>query len=156
MHKNILLHIKHKQIMAKVKAGDNVSVHYHGRLTDGTTFDSSEGREPLSFTVGQGQVIPGFDNAMIDMEVGDKKTVEIPVDQAYGQAHPENIVEFPKTEFPADMEIVEGLQLQLQNNEGHIIPVVVTEVKADTVILDANFPLAGKDLVFDIELVAIN
>lgn len=142
--------------MAKVKAGDNVSVHYHGRLTDGTTFDSSEGRDPLTFTVGQGMVIPGFDNAMIDMEVGDKKTVDIPVDQAYGPAHDENIVEFPKTEFPTDMEIVVGMQLQLQNNEGHVIPVTVTEVKEEVVILDANFPLAGKDLIFDIELVSIN
>lgn len=142
--------------MAKVQAGDNVSVHYHGRLTDGTTFDSSEGRDPLTFTVGQGQVIPGFDNAMIDMEIGDKKTVEIPVDQAYGPAHPENIVEFPKTEFPAEMQLEIGMQLQLQNNEGHVIPVAIKEIKEETVILDANFPLAGKDLIFDIELVSIN
>lgn len=142
--------------MAKVKSGDKVSVHYHGKLTDGTTFDTSEGRDPLSFTVGQGMVIPGFDNAMIDMEIGEKKTVEIPVDQAYGPRNAENIVEFPKTEFPAEMEIQEGLQLQLQNNEGHVIPVVVQEVKEETVILDANFPLAGKDLVFDIELVSID
>lgn len=142
--------------MTKVKAGDNVSVHYHGRLTDGTTFDSSEGRDPLTFTVGEGMVIPGFDNAMIDMVIGEKKTVEIPVDQAYGAAHPENIVEFPKTEFPADMEVVLGMQLQLQNNEGHVIPVTVIEVKEETVVLDANFPLAGKDLIFDIELVSIN
>jgi FKBP-type peptidyl-prolyl cis-trans isomerase 2 len=142
--------------MAKVKAGDNVSVHYHGKLTDGTSFDSSEGRDPLTFTVGQGQVIPGFDNALIDMEIGDKKTVEIPVDQAYGPAHPENIVEFPKTEFPAEMQLELGMQLQLQNNEGHVIPVVIKEIKEETVVLDANFPLAGKDLVFDIELVSIN
>lgn len=142
--------------MAKVKAGDVVNVHYHGKLTDGTTFDSSEGREPLKFTVGQGQVIPGFDNALIDMEIGEKKTVNIPVDQAYGPAHDENIVEFPKTEFPADMEIAVGMQLQLQNNEGHVIPVTVIEVKEESVMLDANFPLAGKDLVFDIELVSVD
>ena len=142
--------------MTKVKAGDVVNVHYHGKLTDGTTFDSSEGREPLKFTVGEGQVIPGFDNALIDMEIGEKKTVNIPVDQAYGPAHDENIVEFPKTEFPADMEIAVGMQLQLQNNEGHVIPVTVIEVKEESVMLDANFPLAGKDLVFDIELVSVD
>ncbi len=142
--------------MAKVKTGDKVSVHYQGRLTDGTTFDSSEGRDPLSFTVGEGQVIPGFDNALLEMEIGDKKTVEIPVDQAYGPTNPDNIIEFPKTEFPAEMELQEGLQLQLQNNEGHVIPVVIKEVKEEVVVLDANFPLAGKDLVFDIELVGIH
>lgn len=141
--------------MSKVKAGDKVNVHYHGKLVDGTTFDSSEGRDPLTFVVGEGQVIKGFDNALIDMEIGEKKTVNIPVDEAYGPASPENIVEFPKTEFPAEMEAQVGMQLQLQNNEGHIIPVVIIEVKEETVVLDANFPLAGKDLIFDIELVSI-
>ena len=141
--------------MSKVKAGVKVNVHYHGKLVDGTTFDSSEGRDPLTFVVGEGQVIKGFDNALIDMEVGEKKSVHIPVDEAYGPASPENIVEFPKTEFPAEMEPQVGMQLQLQNNEGHIIPVVIIEVKEETVVLDANFPLAGKDLIFDIELVSI-
>lgn len=142
--------------MSKVKSGDKVRVHYTGKLTDGSVFDSSEGRDPLEFVVGQGQVIPGFDMALMEMEVGDSKTVEIPSEQAYGESNPENIVEFPKSEFPADFDIQEGIQLQLQDNDGNVIPVYIKEVKEDTVMLDANFPLAGKDLIFDIELVSIN
>ncbi len=148
--------IKEFLFMTKVKTGDVVSVHYHGKLTDGTTFDSSEGREPLSFTVGSGQVIPGFDNALIDMEVGDKKTVNIPSDQAYGPANPENVIEFPKANIPPDMQIEKGMQLQLFGQDGQAINVLVVEVKEDSVVLDANMPLAGKDLIFDIELVKIN
>ncbi len=142
--------------MTKVKSGDKVSVHYHGKLTDGTTFDSSEGREPLSFVVGEGMVIPGFDNALIDMQVGEKKTVNIPSDQAYGPANPENIIDFPKANIPADMEIEKGMQLQLFGQDGQVINVTVVEVKEDAVTLDANMPLAGKDLIFDIELVEIH
>lgn len=142
--------------MSVAKAGDKVNVHYHGKLTDGTTFDSSEGRAPLSFVVGQGQVIKGFDDALIDMNVGDKKTVNIPVDQAYGPVAPENLIEFPKTEFPEDMNPEIGMQLHLNDNQGNNFPVVVAEVKEDTVVLDANHPLAGKELIFDIELVSID
>lgn len=141
--------------MATVKAGDTVSVHYHGKLTDGTTFDSSEGRAPLQFTVGEGQVIKGFDDALIDMAIGDKKTVNIPVDEAYGPARSENFIEFPKSDFPEDMKPEVGIQLHLSDNMGNHFPVVVSEVKEDSVVLDANHPLAGKDLVFDIELVGI-
>lgn len=142
--------------MTKVKSGDTVSVHYHGKLTDGTTFDSSEGRDPLSFTVGAGQVIPGFENAVLDMEVGNKKTVTIPSDQAYGPANPENIIDFPKSNIPPDMQIEKGMTLQLYGQDGQVINVLVVAIKEDAVVLDANMPLAGKDLVFDIELVAIN
>lgn len=141
--------------MAKVQAGDTVQVHYHGRLRDGTTFDSSEGREPLEFKVGSGQVIKGFDDAMEGMEPGEKKTVDIPVDAAYGQSAEENFLEFPKTEFPQDMTPEVGLQLHLSDNQGNHFPVVITEVRENSVILDANHPLAGKDLIFEIELVAI-
>lgn len=141
--------------MSKVKAGNTVNVHYHGTLTDGTTFDSSEGREPLQFVVGQGQVIKGFDDALIDMEVGDKKRVEIPVDEAYGQPSPENYLEFPKTDFPEDMTPEVGMQLHLSDHQGNQFPVVINEVKEESVILDGNHPLAGKDLVFEIELVGI-
>lgn len=142
--------------MTKVKAGDTVQVHYHGKLTDGTTFDSSEGRAPLQFTVGNGQVIKGFDDALINMEVGEKKTVNIPVVDAYGEANQDMIMEFPKTDFPADVKPEIGQQLHLSDNMGNNFPVVVTEVKEESVVLDANHPLAGKDLVFDIELVEIN
>ncbi len=142
--------------MSKVKSGDTVQVHYHGKLNDGTTFDSSEGREPLQFKVGEGQVIKGFDNALLDMEVGEKKTVTIPVEEAYGPAATENFIEFPKTDFPPDTKPEIGMQLHLSDNQGNHFPVIVSEVKEDSVILDANHPLAGKDLVFDIELVAIS
>lgn len=141
--------------MAQVKAGDSVKVHYHGKLTDGTTFDSSEGREPLEFVVGQGQVIKGFDNALIGMTIGEKKSVHIPVDEAYGPAQPENMLEFPKSEFPEGAEPEVGMHMHLSDNQGNVFPVVIVEVKENSVILDANHVLAGKDLIFDIELVAI-
>lgn len=141
--------------MQQVKNGDTVKVHYHGRLTDGTTFDSSEGRDPLEFKVGAGNVIKGFDTAMVDMKVGDKKTVEIPVGEAYGERREDMLMEYPKTDFPDDMTPEQGLQLHMSDNQGNVFPVVIAEVKEEVVVLDANHPLAGKDLIFDIELVSI-
>ncbi|HTO14701.1 MAG TPA: peptidylprolyl isomerase [Edaphocola sp.] len=141
--------------MAQVKTGDTVKVHYHGKLTDGTTFDSSEGREPLQFVVGEGQVILGFDNALVGMQIGDKKTVNIPVEEAYGAANAENFIEFPKTDFPEGAAPEVGMQMHLSDNQGNVFPVVITEIKEESVVLDANHVLAGKDLVFDIELVEI-
>ncbi|MES2704782.1 MAG: peptidylprolyl isomerase [Bacteroidota bacterium] len=141
--------------MQQVKKGDAVNVHYHGRLTDGSTFDSSEGREPLQFIAGNGQVIKGFDDAVINMNVGDKKTVNITVADAYGERNDDMVMEYPITEFPADMKPEVGMELQMGDNAGNVFPVVITEVQGDTVVLDANHPLAGQDLVFDIELVSI-
>jgi FKBP-type peptidyl-prolyl cis-trans isomerase 2 len=141
--------------MQQVKSGDTVSVHYHGKLTDGSTFDSSEGREPLQFTVGEGQVIKGFDDALIDMKVGDKKTVQIPVADAYGDRRDDMLMEYPKNDFPPDMKPEAGMQLQMSDNQGNVFPVVIAEVLEDAVVLDANHPLAGQDLVFDLELVSI-
>lgn len=141
--------------MQQVKNGDTVHVHYHGTLTDGSTFDSSEGREPLKFTVGGGQVIKGFDDAVLNMGIGEKKTVNIPVDEAYGQKNPDMIMEYPKSDFPDDMTPEAGMQLQMSDNAGNVFPVVITEVKDDVVLLDANHPLAGEDLTFNIELVSI-
>ncbi|WP_276484703.1 FKBP-type peptidyl-prolyl cis-trans isomerase [Paraflavitalea pollutisoli] len=141
--------------MQQAKAGDTVKVHYHGRLTDGTTFDSSEGRDPLEFEVGSGAVIPGFDNGITGMTVGEKKTINIPVDQAYGPKDPGMLVEFPKTNFPPDMVPEIGMRLNMTNGSGQVIPVVITDVQPETVILDANHPLAGEDLIFEIELVSI-
>jgi FKBP-type peptidyl-prolyl cis-trans isomerase 2 len=141
--------------MQQAKAGDTVKVHYHGRLTDGTTFDSSEGREPLEFEVGSGAVIAGFDNGVAGMSIGEKRTIQIPVDQAYGPKDPGMLVEFPKSNFPEDMTPELGMRLNMTNGSGQVIPVVITDVKEDTVILDANHPLAGEDLIFDIELVSI-
>jgi peptidylprolyl isomerase len=130
-------------------------VHYHGKLTSGETFDSSTGREPLEFEIGSGSVIKGFDEGVSGMKVGEKKTINIPVDEAYGERSDDMLIEFPKDRFPKDMEIKEGMQLMMSNGSGQNIPVVVTEVMDDAVILDANHPLAGEDLIFDIELVEI-
>ena len=142
-------------IMSKAKKGDNVKVHYKGKLTSGEQFDSSEGREPLAFTVGAGQMIKGFDEAIPGMVVGEKKTINIAPENAYGEKNMEAIIEFPKSNIPPDMKLEPGMKLQLQNEEGQPIPVVVTEVKDNVVILDANHELAGKELIFDIELVEI-
>lgn len=141
--------------MQQVKQGDKVKVHYHGKLNDGTTFDSSEGRDPLEFEVGSGAVIPGFDNGVMGMSVGDKKTINIPADEAYGQRHEELVMDFPKERFPEDMNPEVGMQLMMNNGAGQQFPVTIVEVKGDTVTLDANHQLAGQDLVFDIELVDI-
>lgn len=141
--------------MQQAKSGDTVKVHYHGRLTDGTTFDSSSGREPLEFKVGSGQVIKGFDEGVTGMSVGEKKTVTIPVDDAYGPKDESMIIEFPKENFPPDMTPEEGMQLNMTNGSGQVIPVVIVGVGDSSVTLDANHPLAGQDLVFDLELVDI-
>lgn len=141
--------------MQQVKAGDTVKVHYHGRLTDGTTFDSSEGRDPLEFQVGSGQVIKGFDEGVTGMEVGQKKTIQIPVEEAYGPKNEEMVVNFPRANFPDDLNPEVGMQLNMTNGSGQVIPVVIVEIGEEEVILDANHPLAGQDLIFDIELVSI-
>ncbi len=139
----------------QAKKGDKVKVHYHGRLTDGTTFDSSEGREPLEFEVGSGMVIKGFDEGVSGMSVGDKKTVAIPSHEAYGPRQEEMVMEFPRSNFPPDIEPEVGMALQMHGENGQELPVVIVEVTPDTVMLDANHPLAGQELVFDIELVDI-
>jgi len=141
--------------MQQVKNGDTVKVHYHGRLDDGTTFDSSSGREPLQFEVGSGMVITGFDNGVKGMTVGEKKTIEIPANEAYGDADPNMMVEFPLSNFPDDMKPEVGMQLNMTDENGQVIPVVITEIRESTVILDANHPLAGQKLIFDLELVEI-
>ena len=141
--------------MQQVKSGDKVKVHYHGKLQNGETFDSSQGRDPLEFTVGGGQVIKGFDQGVMGMQVGDKRTVEIEVTDAYGEKNEEMVIEFPKTQFPPDMKPEVGMQLMMNNGEGQSFPVLVKEVKEESVLLDANHPLAGENLIFDIELVEI-
>lgn len=141
--------------MQQANNGDKVKVHYHGRLRNGETFDSSQGREPLEFEVGAGQMIKGFDDGVKGMQVGDKKTVEIGAADAYGHREDANMIEFPKDQFPPDMNPEPGMQLMLSNDQGQQFPVVVTEVKEDSVVLDANHPLAGQDLIFDIEMMHI-
>jgi len=142
--------------MTTVKTGDTVRIHYTGTLEDGSRFDSSEGREPLEFVVGSGQIIPGLDIALPGMAVGDAKTVEVPCDQAYGPVNPEARQAVPRAGIPEGIPLDPGTQLQMQTPQGHVVPVVVIEVDEETVTLDANHPLAGKDLTFAIELVAIN
>jgi peptidylprolyl isomerase len=141
--------------MQSAKQGDMVSVHYTGTLTNGTTFDSSIGREPLSFTVGAGQMIKGFDDALPGMNVGDKKTITIAPEDAYGPRSEEAMIQFPTANIPADMKLEVGMQLQLSDQSGRPFPVKVVELQADFVVLDANHFLAGETLIFDIELVSI-
>lgn len=139
----------------QAKKGDKVQVHYHGRLTDGTTFDSSEGRQPLEFEVGSGMVIKGFDEGVTGMTVGDKKTISIPADEAYGPRQEQMVIEFPITNFPQDIKPEVGMTLNMHSEQGHEIPVVITGITEESVTLDANHPLAGQTLVFDLELVDI-
>lgn len=141
--------------MQQVKSGDKVKVHYHGRLTSGETFDSSEGRQPLEFEVGSGMVIKGFDDGVTGMQVGEKKTISIPAADAYGPKNPDMIIEYPIAQFPPEINIEVGLPLVMSSGSGQQYQVVVTEIKEDTVLLDANHPLAGEELIFDIELVEI-
>ncbi len=142
--------------MTQVKTGDTVRIHYTGTLNDGTTFDSSAGRDPLQFEVGSGQIIPGLDKEIPGMTVGDKKTVNIPAAEAYGEVNPQMQQAIPRAQIPADIPVDVGARLQMQTPEGQVIPVTVAAVDEQTVTLDANHPLAGKDLTFDIELVSIN
>lgn len=141
--------------MAEVKTGDTVAIHYTGTLQDGTTFDSSDGRDPLEFVVGSGQIIPGLDKALPGMTEGDKKVVNIPPEEAYGELNPEMRQSVPREGIPADIPLEIGTQLQMQTPDGQALPVMVVEVDEATVTLDANHPLAGKDLQFDFEVVKI-
>ncbi|WP_306639729.1 FKBP-type peptidyl-prolyl cis-trans isomerase [Sanyastnella coralliicola] len=139
----------------KVKNNDTIRVHYKGTLTNGDLFDSSEGREPLEFTVGSGQVIPGFDSAVIDMEVGEAKAFLIPCDDAYGQADERLVQEVGRDQLPEDMQPEVGMMLSSQLPNGQQIPVKVVEVTDASIKIDANHPLAGEDLNFEITLVEI-
>lgn len=142
--------------MTVAKDGDKVKVHYKGTLDDGSVFDSSEGREPLEFTIGAGNMIPGFENGVRGMAQGEKKTIKIPSLEAYGPIHPEGIVEVPKTEFPKDINLAPGNRLQMADDAGNVMDVVILSVTDDKVTLDGNHPLAGKDLIFELELVSID
>lgn len=141
--------------MQQVKSGDKVKVHYHGRLTNGETFDSSTGREPLEFEVGSGMVIKGFDDGVTGMKVGDKKTINIPAEFAYGPKNPEMMIDYPKEQFPKEMEVEIGMPLVMSNASGQQFQVKVAEIKDEVIVLDGNHPLAGEELIFDLELVEI-
>lgn len=142
--------------MTQVKPGDTVRITYVGTLNDGQTFDSSEGRDPLEFVVGSGQIIPGLDSAVTGMTVGEKKEVNVPCADAYGEHNPDNQQAVPREQIPAEIPVEVGTQLQMQTPQGQVIPVTVAEVDESQVTLDANHPLAGQDLNFAIELVGLD
>jgi peptidylprolyl isomerase len=139
--------------MAQAMRGDNVKVHYTGKLNDGTVFDSSIDREPLSFALGSGQVIAGFEEAVLGMEVGDSKVVHIPIDKAYGERKEELVMQVPIEQVPPTLKPEVGLRMEVGGLKGEIIRVVVTAISDSHITLDANPPLAGKELTFTLELV---
>jgi FKBP-type peptidyl-prolyl cis-trans isomerase 2 len=141
--------------MAEAKSGDTVKVHYTGKLGDGTVFDSSREGDPLEFTLGQNQVIPGFEQAVVGMEPGQSKTAELPSGEAYGPRYDEMVIEVEKKQIPEQIDPQVGQRLQIRQADGRAIGVTVTEVTEEKVTLDGNHPLAGQNLTFDIELVDI-
>jgi len=141
--------------MSQVQDGSTVKVHYTGKLEDGTVFDSSKDRDPFEFKIGARAVIPGFEKGIVGMAVGETKSVTIPPDEAYGQKRDELISNVEKSHFPQDITPTVGQQLQMQQPDGRPLNMMVTEIDGDNVTLDANHPLAGKTLTFEIELVEV-
>jgi len=142
--------------MAEISDGDTVRIHYTGSLTDGTTFDSSKGRDPLEFVVGSGHIIKGLDAALPGMQAGETKTVHIACADAYGPINPALHQDVPRAAMPDDIALEVGMQLQMQTTEGQPMPVTVTAIDDEQVMLDANHPLAGRDLVFEFEVVSFD
>ena len=142
--------------MSEAKSGDKVQIHYTGKLDDGTTFDTSAGRDPLEFELGSGQVIAGFDKAVQGMTEGDTKSVTLDPEEAYGQRHDQLVQEVPKNALPDDLDPKVGMALQSRSPDGQVTQLTVTQVNDDTITVDANHPLAGQALNFDIELVKIS
>lgn len=141
--------------MTQAKNGDTVRIHYTGKLTDGTQFDSSDGRDPLEFTLGAQQVIPGMESGVEGLAIGEKSTLEIPAAQAYGPHDPAGVQTVLREQMPADMDIKVGMQLGAKTPAGDQVSFTVTEISETEVTVDGNHPLAGKDLIFDVELVEI-
>jgi FKBP-type peptidyl-prolyl cis-trans isomerase 2 len=141
--------------MTQVKENNTVKVHYTGKLADGQVFDTSEGKEPLAFTLGEGRLIPGFEKGLIDMKLNEKKTTNLTKDEAYGDPREDLIIEVPKSELPQEMTPEVGMGLVSRTPEGQEMNLLVVEVREETVVLDGNHPLAGKDLIFDLEVVEI-
>jgi len=141
--------------MSKAKDGDTVKVHYTGQLENGEVFDSSRQRDPLKFVIGSGNVIPGFENGIIDMEVGDTKLITISPEEGYGERREELVVKVMKDEFPDHISPAVGQQLQIKQGEGDVLNMNITALDEESVTLDANHPLAGHTLLFDVELMEI-
>lgn len=142
--------------MSQAKSGDTVHVHYTGKLDDGTVFDSSEGRDPLSFELGKEMVVPGFEKAVSGMEIGEKKTVSFPSDEAYGPRMDQLVFMVPRENLPPGYDPQEGQMLRMETKDGRQMDVMVVGADESGVKLDANHPLAGKDLTFDVELVKVD
>lgn len=142
--------------MSKVKANDTVQVHYTGKLKDGQVFDSSEGKDPLKVTLGQGNFIPGFEKGLLDMEVNQKKTVTIPMEEAYGEVRKELFQAIKNEELPEHIKPEVGMGLVARNPDGSERQLRVADVKDDHIVIDANHPLAGQDLIFELEVLQIN
>ena len=141
--------------MSNAKSGDTVKVHYTGKLEDGTVFDSSEGKNPLEFTIAAGEVISGFEEAIVGMEVGETKTITVPSDKAYGPHKEDMVIVIELDKFPENIQPKVGQYLEVNQTNGQKFLVEVTDISEDKVTLDANHPLAGKDLTFEIQLVEI-
>lgn len=141
--------------MPQAKKGDTVAIHYTGRLDNGTVFDTSQGRDPLEFTLGAGQVIPGFEGAVAGMAPGDQRTTTVPAEEAYGPRRDDLLVAIPRERLPDGMDPNVGEKLEMATSEGQTVPVVVADADERAIVVDANHPLAGEDLVFEIELVKI-
>ena len=141
--------------MSQVKANNTVKVHYTGKLADGQVFDTSEGKEPIEFVLGQGRLIPGFEEGLIDMKVNEKKTISIAKEEAYGEVNEQLIQEIDKANLPQDMEPKVGMGLVSKSPEGQEMNLMIIEVKDASVVIDGNHPLAGRDLIFDLEVVEI-
>jgi FKBP-type peptidyl-prolyl cis-trans isomerase 2 len=141
--------------MSQVKENNTIKVNYTGKLSNGQIFDTSEGKEPIEFVLGQGRLIPGFEKGLIDMKLNEKKTIEIAKDQAYGDVNDNLIQEIKKTDLPQDMEPKVGMGLVSKSPDGKEINLMVVEVKDESIVIDGNHPLAGHDLIFDVEVVEI-
>ncbi|MGJ8745159.1 FKBP-type peptidyl-prolyl cis-trans isomerase [Polaribacter sp.] len=141
--------------MSQVKENNTIKVNYTGKLTDGQIFDTSEGKEPVEFVLGQGRLIPGFEKGLIDMKLNEKKTITIAKEDAYGDVNENLIQEVAKTQLPQDMEPQVGMGLVSTSPEGQEINLMVVEVKEESIVVDGNHPLAGRDLIFDLEVVEI-
>ena len=141
--------------MAEAKKGDTVKVHFTGKLSDGTVFDTSDGKDPIQFTLGSGQVIEGFDEGVTGMQVGESKTINIPQEKGYGERRDELMLEVERKHLPDNIDPEHGERLEMEDPNGRKIRVTVTDKTDEKLVLDANPPLAGQDLTFDIELVEI-
>jgi len=141
--------------MAHAKDGDTVKVHYTGKLSDGTVFDSSLDRAPMQFKLGGGEIIPGFEGIVRGMTVGETRSAEVPVEDAYGPRHEEMVMRVDREQFPPEITPEVGQQLEMQREDGEALRITITAVEDDLVTIDANHPLAGYSLTFDVELVEI-